>query len=397
MCSYKGNEELPDSNSPNLYLTSPTAEEKIQIWTSTADEWKDSLTLPLYLEESEYLTTVPLAKDGQMTKWILSDKTRQPNDRPILCSCETFRKHSWRSDATGDVQDVIIHGVASVFSALPYRRRGYAGRLMTELANSLRVYQAESPVIGSVLYSDIGKKYYASFGWHPNITNFQFEFTPAHVQWPQLAKEVREDQMAALCKRDETLLKKAMSTSTTDSRPRVSIIPDLNHMLWHIAKEDFATKFLFGKVPSAKGAIAGNPGNQIWAIWTHRYYDHPDGENPSNVLYFLRLVAENDQTCNHFLTDEEQESQIYREQLESLSAILQAAQYQASEWKLEKIKVWEPSPLLQDLIARCGVEHERVDREKSSIASGLWYNDLGQPSDIESAPNWINNEHYAWC
>ncbi|EXU96466.1 hypothetical protein X797_010427 [Metarhizium robertsii] len=54
------------------------------------------------------------------------------------------------------------------------------------------------------------------------------------------------------------------------ARKRVVILPSRDHMLWHIRKEDFVTDYIFGQ-KSAKGAIAGNPGKQVWAVWVRRY------------------------------------------------------------------------------------------------------------------------------
>lgn len=94
----------PGSESPDLHLCQPTPEECVEIWTGTAASWKDSLTTPMYVVEAQYLTTVPLAKDGGMTTWILVEKNRLPNQRRILCSCESFRKRSLTSDREGNVQ-----------------------------------------------------------------------------------------------------------------------------------------------------------------------------------------------------------------------------------------------------------------------------------------------------
>ena len=65
---------LPDAHSPDIHLSHPTGEECLKIWELSSLAWRDAFTLPLYLEESAFLTTVPLARDGGMTIWILVDK-----------------------------------------------------------------------------------------------------------------------------------------------------------------------------------------------------------------------------------------------------------------------------------------------------------------------------------
>ncbi|KAI1088084.1 hypothetical protein F5B19DRAFT_496755 [Rostrohypoxylon terebratum] len=119
------NEEngLPSSDSTDLHLSHPTRDECIKIWTNISTSWRDSLELPDYLQESQFLITVPLAKEGGMTTWILVDKNLPPEQRLILCSCETFYKRSLASDTYGHVEEVVVHGIASVLCPQPYRSR----------------------------------------------------------------------------------------------------------------------------------------------------------------------------------------------------------------------------------------------------------------------------------
>lgn len=388
---------LPDSDSPNLHVTLATPDECAKIWTNTSASWRDSLTAPVYLHEQLYLTTVPLAKNNGMTTWILVEKNLPQDHRRILCSCESFLKRSLMADTDGKVEEVIVHGIASVFCPLQYRRRGYAARHMTEVAKALCTWRSDQArVAGSVLYSDIGKAFYARHGWKPNPTNWHVEFRSMSIPRSSLTKELVENDLGELCKRDEAIIRGAMAVPADGVKKLVTILPDLDHMLWHIGKENFATKHLFGKTPRAKGVIAGLPGNQVWAIWTHRYYTHPNAESPSNVLYILRLVVEGDNsankppsTGNNGIKTDKQERQAG-----SLIAVLQCAQTEAAEWRLDYVKLWEPTPWVQDVITKSNIYHHTVEREEDSIASSLWYDENGRH---ETAPLWINNEHYAWC
>lgn len=416
------NLNLPDSDASYLHLDHPTPDECVKIWSGTAAAWKDSLTVPLYIKESQFLTTIPLAKDGGMTIWVLVDKRLPPNQRELLCSCESFRKRSLTSDADGNVTDNIIHGIASVFCPPQYRRRGFAARHMKEISRVLRTWQSDhGKSVGCVLYSDIGKSYYTNLGWIPNATNSHLVFAPVAMEsWPSDVRPVLESDLEDLCRRDETLIRAAMARPEKAIKRRVTVLPDLDHMLWHIRKEDFATQYIFGKIPQAKGAIAGPPGRQVWAVWTHRYYGHPDQqeENSDNVLYILRLVVEGDHTANRPLSlaasEDKNGAQVsiynaYAEQAAALKAVLQAAQAEAAEWRLDHVKLWEPSPLVRTLIAQQIPEHEEVEREEESIASGMWWFDeqdivieglsstKEQCDDEDERPTWINNEHYAWC
>jgi hypothetical protein len=115
-------DDLPLANSTDLVLRHPTSEECIKIWNNTSAAWVASLTPSLYLEEPLYLISIPLAKEGGMTTWILVHKDHAPGRRQILCSCESFLKHSLTSNTGGIVSDKIVHGITSVFCPTPYRR-----------------------------------------------------------------------------------------------------------------------------------------------------------------------------------------------------------------------------------------------------------------------------------
>ncbi|KAI0205042.1 hypothetical protein F4808DRAFT_320979 [Astrocystis sublimbata] len=382
---------LPSSDCSNLHLAHPTEEENVYIWTNTFKSWGDYLDLPGYIRESQYLTTVPLATNGGMTTWILVDKTLPPNGRPILCSCESFYKRSLTSNA-GKVDEVVVHGIASVFCPETLRRRGYTGRLMRELAKVLRAWQSDSyPVAGSVLYSDIGKIYYTKLGWMPNATNAHIEFLPVRGPKPPLVRDILQSELPELCERDEAMIRSALVTLTPGIR-RLVIVPDLDHMLWHIAKEDFATEYLYKKLATVKGAIAGPPGKQVWAVWTHRYYGRHDSKPSHNTLYILRLVVEGDRSAYGSSSEPEPKS-LSNDQISYLEVVLRAAQAEAADWHLDRVELWEPSPRVEEVIASGIISHTVVERTDDSIASGMWYDD----GNVGMPPTWIHNEHYAWC
>jgi hypothetical protein len=389
--------DLPPCDSSYLVLRHPTTEECTAISTNTFTIWKDSLTLPLFLEESQFLTTVPLARNGGMTMWILVHRDQAPGERQILCSCESFYKRSLTSDTSGTISENIVHGIASVFCPEVYRGQGYSARMMRELARVLHTWQAEGQqCVGSTLYSDIGKQFYTKLGWPPNATNSQIELQPDATVWPSLALPIVENELEALCKRDERMVRSRMAVPAQGSRSRFTIIPDLDHMLWHISKENFATRHLFNRTPDVKGAIAGPPGSQIWAIWTHRYYNQPDKSSSENVLYVLRLVVEIDETATRLSSDavKRPDFDAYNQQVKYLRAVLQAARAEAKSWRLDVVELWDPTPLVLDMLAQSGLEFEVVERENDSIASLLWYGECGGTDN--EAPLWLNNEHYAW-
>lgn len=156
---------LKKGDSPTLALVHPTEQEKLIQFNLNGAEWRGALSLPAYLRREKVLSEQALTKDGGISYWILID-TSLPNNpldpdsgtRLPLASCESYRKKAlvWKD---GKVQEVITHGIGSVFCANHLRKRGYAQRMMQELGEALKTYQTtdERECLFSILFSDIGK------------------------------------------------------------------------------------------------------------------------------------------------------------------------------------------------------------------------------------------------
>lgn len=381
---------LPDSNSSALHLSHPTDSENLVILHMTAAIWRDALTLPSYFEESSYLADVPLARNKGMTEWVLVEKGLPPSKRPILACCESFRKRCWISDEQGILMEAITHAVASVCCNPEYRGRGYASRLMRELSKILPNWQTEeTKCVASILYSDIGKKFYTEIGWRPH-PSYQVEFESPLVKLNDEtgARALIADDLAKLCEDDETL-SELMLQNWPSSKMKFMIVPDHDHMRWHHAKEEFGATKLFGKIPNIKGSIIGEPGKRIWVIWTHRFYDVPDSETSRNTLYILRLVIE-DATA--------QQSKIQAPtdlQIDQFRSIIQSTLIEAAEWKLKQVVLWNPFPLALELINRIGIPFVYRQREEESIPSLMLFG--GHAGIREDPLEWIGNEKYSWC
>lgn len=199
-----------------------------------------------------------------------------------------------------------------------------------------------------------------------------------------------------LCKEDEAIMRKELA-SKSDGKVRMMIVPDHDHMLWHHRKEEFVCQKLFGKQPKVKGVIIGQPGNRLWAIWTHRFYGEPGSASSGNTLYILRLVIENQAAGSS--RPSEGRNILYNSgqselQAEQLKAVLESAQIEAAEWGLLDVKLWHPTLLIEELIERAGIQYCKVEREEEGIGSLLWY---GEGSERKETVEWIGNEKYAWC
>jgi GNAT superfamily N-acetyltransferase len=147
---------LPDSKSPTLTLDHPTDEEKLAIWQKNCVMWKGALSHEAYLRRENYLASQEFTKNGGITYWVLVDTAAE--ERVILSSCETIRKKALVFQ-NRKMEDVVTHGIGSVFCAPECRKRGYAQRMMRELGQELKTWQAPAgqQCAFSILYSDIGK------------------------------------------------------------------------------------------------------------------------------------------------------------------------------------------------------------------------------------------------
>jgi hypothetical protein len=159
---------LPKGNSPTLTLVNPTEEEQLIQSKLNGAEWRGALSPAAYLRREATLSQQALTKDGGITYWILVDTALENNPldpgsgtRLPLASCETYRKKAlvWRD---GKLQEVVSHGIGSVFCGQHLRKKGYAQRMLKELGRILRTHQTDGKeCLFTILYSDIGKVRYS--------------------------------------------------------------------------------------------------------------------------------------------------------------------------------------------------------------------------------------------
>lgn len=396
---------MPSADHPDLVLAESTKSELQHVWSLHHLMWGPALRLEDYLAREEFLMTVPLAKNGGVTHWILTDRNAPPDNRPIYASCESLRKRALASRLWPDgpvLQDGIAHGIASVFTNPKYRGKGYASRMMKELGPRLAEWSegrkepkegegeettAVARSLFSVLYSDIGKEFYAKNGWAA-FESTHLCFKPAPAGAPDTpasrAKPLGYHDLAMLCHLDEKLLRgkmlqRARGLSPGGQQVCAALLPDLDQFLWHLMREDFMTKHIFHKTPTVRGASYGEAGRRIWAVWTRGYYGGLE-KIEGNTFHILRVVVEDEEAC-----PEEYVAEGFRN-------IIQLAQAEAAEWRSFDIQMWNPSQLLRNAADKSGLEYTLVDREKDSIASLMWYG--AEPTETV---DWVANEKFAWC
>ncbi|KAI9888619.1 MAG: hypothetical protein M1814_006600 [Vezdaea aestivalis] len=404
---------LPSSSSTELVLSQPTAAETWKILRDNASTWQAPLSSEKYLKCEELMSHVPLKDDGGMTSWILTTQSDVPDARPILASCETTRKRAivayWsEKENERGLVDTACHGVASVFCEDTLRGHGYSSRMIEELGKTLPRWQSEGhggrTCMFSVLYSDIGKNFYARFDWHPFASSHlslpPVTIAPSTTSLPK-SRPLFTNDLPALCERDIQLLKEQLR-SGSDSKTAVAVLPTIDIITWHHAKEDFVANVLSLGKPRVRGSIVGDQiGRQAWCIWTRSWYrqgpvtsDSHKDEVEENALQILRLVVEENVSTK-------------AERIAATASLFFSAQLEAAKWNQDACEVWNVSTevqtaaeTIQKLFGGQSTNVIRlVERHEESIPSLRWYGN-NPLSDLQGTTwkdiDWIANEKYAW-
>lgn len=396
---------LPPATSPNLALVTPTPTERLDCLLVNAASWKGPLTPDQYIRREALLADQPLTNNGALSFWILVDKTQQPDSRTILASCEAYAKRAFLA-YNGKTEDVVAHSVGSVYCRAEFRGRGYAKRMIAELARMLEQWQREKKSVFSVLYSDIGREFYAAFGWKP-CKAAHVSLPPARQTDPAFNMSVTdltaEDVKTHMCSdavldsHRQTLSK--MSASA-DGKAHVAIVPDFSHMSWHWAREEFYLATLYPEqgYPRIKGA--GVPGRGIFVCWSRNF----GAAAKDKTLYILRLVVQEALVGGSTSTSssDNKNSSNHPTLVNGVAAVLRRAQQEAAVWQMDHVEIWNPCPLVLEAVAKIREidsesdesGHPVVERDTYGIPSLKWGGkELGLGSEVD----WVWNERYAWC
>lgn len=390
--------EVPSSSSSSLTLVHPTQEEKLQTWQLNGKSWAGRLSLPAYFRREEHLANQAITRNGGITHWVLVDSTKAPNEREILASCETLRKRALvaraEQDGSGGVEEAVSHGIGSVFCDPRFRGRGYARRMIEELAKKLDTWQQPDGkrTYFTVLYSDIGKQFYSRSGWEA--------FPSSHIALASAAdntqpgpRPLHAEDLKQLCVIDEaSVIKKTMVRRSAEAgKTMVCLIPDWETMQWHHAREEFVAQELFGKAPKVKGAyVHCKDGSRVWCIWSRFFSKAPNG----NVLHILRLVIEGEDQLklgdSNMIRDGTAEDS-YDEKVQAIALLLRAAQVEAANWDMSHVELWNPTHLAVSAAQLIDSKTEVMHRDEESIASLRWHHK--DYANVE----WLGNEKYGWC
>ena len=221
------------------------------------------------------------------------------------------------------------------------------------------------------------------------------------------ARPLYEDDLGELCKIDEAMLRKSLEARPVDSNTAVALVPDVDTIRWHHARENYVGKELHGKTPKVKGAIVGSEkGKRVWCYWTRMWYNNDPKESKGNTLHMLRLVIEDEglsswesSGTNHISGSGKSHQQngdgrsSYHKS--AITSLLLMAQREAQEWSMAEVQAWNPTLVMVSAAQRLDPNTAVVNRDEESIASLKWHPLHKGP--VAESIDWVGNEKYGWC
>ncbi|KAK3330568.1 hypothetical protein B0H66DRAFT_67944 [Apodospora peruviana] len=378
----------------DINFSEATPEQRQLAWELNGSAWAKPMPLDVYVAREAYLSQQQLCSDRGCQYWVLHLKGYP---RQIIASCETTRKTVLISEE-GVSREGRGYSIASVYTNPSYRRRGMAAFLLRRLQEHM---DRDSDC--SVLYSDVGKTYYAGLGWRvfpsnqvtltllPSPTPSPTSSSPTlaspndgkqeqqqhpvftHSQ-PGRVRSLELEELRELCEIDEFHVTARFDKILADGKRHVAFLPSYPQISWQLARSGFMGRKLFEKAPKHKGAVTDN--GRSWIYW-----DHDWREKKLKVLRIVQVL---------FKTEEER--------IDDIKVLLESALAEANAWGLPKVLLWNPDEVMTRGCKAAGNAHpEDVkivfdERADTSIPSLRWAGGKDTHNTV-----WEDNFYYCWC
>ncbi|KAF8920796.1 hypothetical protein CPB85DRAFT_1273035 [Mucidula mucida] len=378
-----------------LTLFPATPAQLIESRRRTFTEWGRDMTEEQYLLRDALMDKAEHAEHGKLITWVLCAR-EDPTTLEFRCSCETYRRDGLllRKASTEwdpEVQEVHCYGIASVFTPLRYRKRGYARHMMRLLHWLLAPHEVfpafpeewtlpERPaqlVPGafSTLWSDVGSFYQycgpttEQDGWILGNANGTFWEVEESIK---ALGDQKEDQykwrwltssaMPDLWEREKEVMKRDMnvfSTSAEGCRAMFSFLPGKG--VEQFQRDRHPNVFERMQIPlDPCGVSLGDLDQDALVTWTIQ-------EKPPTLLITRIRLAD----------------------VDMFPGVLSLLLSVAKQYALERIEFWNLAPNLLVKVEELGGRNE-VRTEH--LPAFKWYG----PEETESVV-WLNNERFCWC
>jgi hypothetical protein len=262
---------MPPPDDVRLVLASQAQKEARDVLT--AESWGVGLSPEAYLRREQRLRALAVPRLGMRT-WLLLDGTDS-----ILSSCETFTFPSMFRPDEGESWGESF-GVASVFTEVRLRGRGYATRMLDALCETLG---QEARAHAVVLYSDVSASQYARSGFVPRRA---YDW-----RWPAAADGAQSE--AALFQEAGLSWRWA---ARSVGPGRFVVHPTVDTFHWFLERERVYCEELGRPRPSACGAVLGDS-LALWyaqpkdgRLWLH-WLDAENAKSARALVHTARVVA----------------------------------------------------------------------------------------------------------
>lgn len=348
-------------------------------WRLNGEAWAAPISIDDYIAREYHLSQQDLSKEGRCMYWVL---THKDDPTHVVASCESFKKTVFIAGHGTGINDGFLettgYVVASVYTNPKYRRLGMAAYMLQKLQEHM-----DTDSECSVLYSDIGKLYYASLGWDvfpSDQATIYLQSGDFSVPQPA-ARYLALEDLKPLCDQDVAQVKAKFQRLASDHRKtHVAFSPSYAQISWLLVREQFMAGILFKREIERRGAISSN--GRSWVYWEHDWR--------GKQLKVLKIVnLESDPETGVTVMDE---AKIW-----DIVELLQAAAAEAAEWGLQKVLLWNPDDNTTRGIKGFHNYHAEeadvvFDERNSSIPSLRWKGGRGKDATI-----WEDNYYYCWC
>ncbi|ELU44224.1 hypothetical protein AG1IA_01745 [Rhizoctonia solani AG-1 IA] len=357
-----------------LELRRASRAQEIHSRKSTAVQWAKWYDMEGYLGRLEYLESLDHANDGRLVTWVLVP-ANEPETLEILSTCQTYKRDILVIPAgeTRSVQDV-GYAIASVFTPIQHRGKGYAARMMSLLHFALARPEGvpsfpkewgnppglvQEPGLVSVLYSGVGTYYSRcapgdGSGWTIVGTRT--------IEWAVPSRTIELDSGVELLSMEEavsTFVANAVDfkqhLESRDPSPvlRFAFKPTAGWCRYQMIRDQESPVYVTSP-PQSWGARIRHGPETHYIVWTYRPSKDP---NPKLIVINIHATSK------------------------TFPALIRAAIWVAKKEQHQLVEAWN---LGADLSSAIEETRGRVYERTGQLPALKWY---GQEQEID----WVDN------
>ncbi|KAJ3392061.1 hypothetical protein HDU92_008659 [Lobulomyces angularis] len=326
------------------------ADEKQLKLIDTYEAWglSRNLTRSQYENQERNLSKTSFFK--YQTQYVLIEHSK-PFE--ILSSCETYERSCSISTATGELVNGRCFSIASVFTPPNHRGKGFASEMMKLLFNILK----NKGALASNLNSDVGRLFYAKFGWKFFESKNLILPKQALLKWIKFRVELKKVTLDNL----KTVLRFFNLNAIKHHKVKKNIFfvdpkESFESLEWIYLDTKFLAKVLLNLDMDHFGVFLQETGE--FFLWTLEI------EKKKLVVHLVNCWSQN-----------------------SLKKLMVGCLDEVERLQMDVISFWNPNLEIFDDVINLG---EYSDREKSLSCLAILSDDF--KGDVE----WVYNEKYLW-